>query len=168
MAEGSKTTSKQPLMGFREIVKVLPHRHPFILVDRVLERNLGPNPASRQGRTIHAIKNVTINEPYFQGHFPHRPVMPAVYMLEVMAQVGALLCYREEDPPQDVAFVGVNEARFRRPVVPGDTLEIKMDCRKDKGPFLIFGGQIFVDGEVVCEAEILAKVFDLDDGGIKV
>lgn len=153
-------------MGFREIVKVLPHRHPFILVDKVIERKLGPKYPNRVGNTIHAVKNVTINEPYFQGHFPHRPVMPGVIILEVMAQVGALLCYREEEPPQDVALVGVNEGRFRRPVLPGDQLNIFMDCRKDRGQILIFGGQVKVGNEVVAEAELLAKVFDLDTGGI--
>ncbi len=155
-------TTKTPIMGFNEIVKILPHRHPFILVDKVLEKIPGPDFATnRTGTKIVAVKNVTINEPYFQGHFPHRPVMPAVIMLEVMAQVGALLCYRPTGERFDVAFVGVNEARFRKPVLPGDQLVIKMDCRKDRGQILVFGGQIFVGDDIVAEAEILAKVFPL-------
>jgi 3-hydroxymyristoyl/3-hydroxydecanoyl-(acyl carrier protein) dehydratase len=89
--------------------------------------------------------------------------MPAVMMLEVMAQVGALLCHRPGEPKQDVAFVGVNEARFRKPVVPGDQLIIKMNCSKDRGGILIFGGSIYVDNEVVAEAEIMAKVFPLEE-----
>lgn len=155
--------AKVPLLTYTEIVKILPHRHPFIFVDKVLEKKFPPNFAqNRVGTEIVAVKNVTINEPYFQGHFPHRPVMPGVIILEVMAQVGALLCYRPNDPPQDVAFVGVNEARFRKPVVPGDQLIIKMDCRKDRGQILVFGGTIYVDNEVVAEAEILAKVFPME------
>lgn len=148
-------------MNIEEITKVLPHRHPFIFVDRVIEKVWGPNYPSRLGNKISAIKNVTINEPFFQGHFPHRPVMPGVILLEVFAQVGALLCYRPNDPPQDVALVGLNEARFRQPVTPGDQLIIEMDCRKDRGQILIFGGLAKVEGEIVAEAEILAKVFPL-------
>jgi beta-hydroxyacyl-ACP dehydratase FabZ len=150
-------------MNYNDIVKIMPHRHPFLLVDKVIEKKLSPNFPSRAGAEIVAVKNVTINEPYFQGHFPHRPVMPAVIMLEVMAQVGALLCHRPGEPKQDVAFVGINNARFRKPVVPGDQLIIKMSCSKDRGPMLIFGGKIYVNDEVVAEAEILAKVFPLEE-----
>jgi 3-hydroxyacyl-[acyl-carrier-protein] dehydratase len=156
----SKTPSPQS-MNIVEITKILPHRHPFIFVDRVLEKTWGPQYPNRTGNKIRAIKNVTINEPYFEGHFPHRPVMPGVIVLEVFAQVGALLCCRPDDPPQDVAFVGVNEARFRKPISPGDQLVIEMDCRKDRGQILIFGGTVKVDDEIVAEAEILAKVFPL-------
>lgn len=153
------TTPSPHSMDIHEIKKILPHRHPFIFVDRVLEKTWGPQFPSRIGNRIKAIKNVTINEPYFQGHFPHRPVMPGVIILEVFAQVGALLCYRPGEPPQDVAFIGVNEARFRLPVIPGDQLIIEMDCRRDRGQILVFGGQAKVGKDVVAEAEILAKVF---------
>ncbi len=148
-------------LSIEEIIKILPHRHPFIFVDRVIEVAWGPHYPQRTGNTIKAIKNITINEPYFQGHFPHRPVMPGVIILEVFAQVGALLCNRPGDPPQDVALVGINEARFRQPVIPGDQLLIEMDCRKDRGQILIFGGKVTVNGETVAEAELLAKVFPL-------
>ncbi len=148
-------------MNIIEIAKIIPHRHPFIFVDRVVEKTWGPQFPNRAGNKIKAIKNVTINEPYFEGHFPHRPVMPAVIMLEVFAQVGALLCCIPGDKPQDVAFVGVNDARFRKPVTPGDQLIIEMDCRKDRGQILVFGGIIKVVDEVVAEAEIIAKVFPL-------
>jgi len=152
-------TPKAQSMDILEITKILPHRHPFIFVDRVLEKTWGPNYPNRTGNKIRAIKSITITEPYFQGHFPHRPVMPGVIILEVFAQVGALLCCRPDEPPQDVALVGINEARFRLPVVPGDQLIIEMDCRKDRGQILIFGGQAKVGNEIVAEAEILAKVF---------
>lgn len=148
-------------MTINEITKILPHRHPFIFVDRVLEKTWGPNFPSRAGNKIRAIKNVTINEPFFEGHFPHRPVMPGVIVLEVFAQVGALLCCRPDDPPQDVAFVGVNNARFRKPIIPGDQLIIEMECQKDRGQILIFGGVAKVGDEIVAEAEIIAKVFPL-------
>ena len=149
-------------MSITEITKILPHRHPFIFVDRVVEKIWGPQFPNRIGNRITAIKNITINEPYFEGHFPHRPVMPGVIVLEVFAQVGALLCCRPNDPPQDVAFVGVNEARFRKPIVPGDQLIIEMECRKDRGQILVFGGVAKVGNEIVAEAEILAKVFPLE------
>ncbi len=152
--------SQIPLtMDSVEIAQILPHRHPFIFVDRVLEKNWGPHYPNRMGSTIRALKSVTISEPFFQGHFPHRPVMPGVIILEVFAQVGALMCYRPGEPPQDVALVGINEARFRQPVLPGDQLIIEMDCRKDRGQILIFGGQAKVGTEIVAEAELLAKVF---------
>ena len=148
-------------MSIAEIIKILPHRHPFIYVDRVIEKVWGPQFPSRVGNRIKAIKNVTINEPHFQGHFPHRPVMPGVIVLEVFAQVGALLCCYPDDPTQDVAFVGVTDARFRKPIIPGDQLVIEMDCRKDRGQILVFGGTVKVGNEIVAEAELLAKVFQL-------
>jgi beta-hydroxyacyl-ACP dehydratase FabZ len=150
-----------PVMESVDIAKILPHRHPFIFVDRVLEKTNGPKYPNRAGGKIKAIKNVTIGEPFFQGHFPHRPVLPAVIMLEIIAQVGALLGYRPEEKPQDVAFVGVNESRFRKPVVPGDQLVIDVECLKDRGSILLFQGKIYVEGDLVCEAELIAKMFDL-------
>lgn len=146
-------------LSINEITKILPHRHPFIFVDRVLEKTWGPNYPSCAGNKIRALKCITISEPYFPGHFPGRPVMPGVLILEVFAQVGALLCYRPGAPQQDVALVGVNEARFRQPVIPGDQLLIELECRKDRGQILIFGGKATVGDQVVAEAEILAKVF---------
>lgn len=146
-------------MDITEITQILPHRHPFMFVDRVLEKTWGPHYPSRLGNKIRAIKCVTISEPYFPGHFPDRPIMPGVIILEVFAQVGGLLCYRPGEAQQDVALVGVNEARFRLPVIPGDQLVIELECRKDRGQILVFGGKATVGNEVVAEAEILAKVF---------
>lgn len=151
------------VMEYQDIIKIIPHRHPFIFIDRVTELKQGPNYPKRVGNRLKAIKNVTINEPFFAGHFPHRPVLPAVFVLEIMAQAGALMCYRKEDPPQDVAFAGVDKARFRKPIVPGDQLIIEMQCTKDRGQILLFEGRILVDGEVVAEAEILAKMFNLSE-----
>ena len=155
------STPSPQSMTIADIVKILPHRHPFLFVDRVLEKTWGPQYPNRTGNKIKALKNVTMNEPFFEGHFPHRPVMPGVIVLEVLAQVGALMCSRPEDPPQDVAFVGVNNARFRKPIVPGDQLVVEMECLKDRGQILIFNGVVKVGDDVVAEAEIMAKVFPL-------
>ncbi|RYZ76187.1 MAG: 3-hydroxyacyl-ACP dehydratase FabZ [Proteobacteria bacterium] len=151
-----------PLYTANDILKLLPHRFPFLLVDRVesLVRPAGP---SRVGRKIRAIKNVTINEPFFPGHFPHRPVMPGVLQIEVLAQAAALGCADLEGPKMDVAIAGVNNARFRKPVVPGDTLEVTAEVIKDRSGLLIVKCEARVDGDIVCEAELIAKVFVLEE-----
>lgn len=143
-----------------EILKLLPHRFPFLLIDRVdeLERPAGN---SRAGRKIRAVKNVTINEPFFPGHFPHRPVMPGVLQIEAMAQAAALACVEVSGPPMDVAIAGVDGARFRKPVVPGDTLEITAEVLKDRSSMLVIKCEARVRGQIVCEAELLAKMFPL-------
>jgi 3-hydroxyacyl-[acyl-carrier-protein] dehydratase len=144
-------------------LKLLPHRFPFLLVDRVDELHKPAGP-SRVGRRIRALKNVTINEPFFPGHFPHRPVMPGVLQIEAMAQCAALAVAEIDGEKLDVAIAGVNDARFRRPVVPGDTLVLEAEILKDRSGILVIRCSAKVDGHVACEAEVIAKVFPLEGG----
>ena len=145
-----------------KIMRLLPHRFPFLLVDRVegIERSTGRN---RVGTKIRATKNVTFNEPFFQGHFPHRPVMPGVLQLEAMAQVAALACIDPVGPRMDVAIAGIDKAKFRRPVLPGDTLDIVVEVTRDRGMMVVAAAEARVRGQVVCECEMLAKMFPLVD-----
>ncbi|MDH4235819.1 MAG: 3-hydroxyacyl-ACP dehydratase FabZ [Nitrospira sp.] len=142
-----------------EIQGLLPHRYPFLLVDRVKE--LEP------GRRIVALKNVTINEPFFQGHFPGRPIMPGVLILEAMAQAGGVLVFKsgESSGKPVVYLTGIEEARFRRPVVPGDQLRFEIDVLKKRPPFWKMQGKAFVDDEMVCEAVVTAMVTEEKAGG---
>jgi len=142
-----------------EIQGLLPHRYPFLLVDRVKE--LEP------GRRIVALKNVTINEPFFQGHFPGRPIMPGVLILEAMAQAGGVLVFKsgESSGKPVVYLTGIEEARFRRPVVPGDQLRFEIDVLKKRPPFWRMQGKAFVDDEMVCEAVVTAMVTEEKAGG---
>ncbi|HVK60985.1 MAG TPA: 3-hydroxyacyl-ACP dehydratase FabZ [Bdellovibrionales bacterium] len=155
MAEG-----KAPFYNAVDILKMLPHRFPFLLVDKVLEVDQG-NATSKVGWKIRATKCVTINEPFFPGHFPHRPVMPGVLQIEAMAQVAAISCVKLDGPKMDVAIAGINSARFRRPVVPGDVMQITSEVLKDRSGLLIIKCEAHVDGELACEAEIIAKMFPL-------
>lgn len=145
-------------MDANEILRILPHRFPFLLVDRMEEIVPGPKPSSRLGCKYRATKNVTINEPFFPGHFPGRPVMPGVLIVEAMAQAGALACYKPEFPEVDVAIAAIKDARFRKPVLPGDVLEIHGEVTRDGGSMLSIRTSCEVRGEVVAEAEILAKM----------
>lgn len=131
------------------IMQLLPHRYPFLLLDRIVE--LTP------GRSIRAIKNVTINEPFFQGHFPGRPVMPGVLVIEAMAQAGGILSYMShEDPGSDLIYylAAVDGARFRRPVVPGDRLEILVDVESVRRGVWFYRAEARVDGETAVKAQI--------------
>jgi 3-hydroxyacyl-[acyl-carrier-protein] dehydratase len=140
------------VMEQAEIQALLPHRYPFLLVDRVLE--LDPD------RRIVGIKNVTVNEPFFQGHFPGRPVMPGVLILEAMAQVGGLLAFKSLGAATRpvVYLTGVDGAKFRKPVVPGDRLRFEIDVLKKRSPFWKMAGKAYVETELVCEAEVTAMV----------
>jgi 3-hydroxyacyl-[acyl-carrier-protein] dehydratase len=140
------------VMEQAEIQALLPHRYPFLLVDRVLE--LEPD------RRIVGIKNVTVNEPFFQGHFPGRPVMPGVLILEAMAQVGGLLAFKSVGSASKpvVYLTGVDGAKFRKPVVPGDRLRFEIDVLKKRSPFWKMAGKAYVETELVCEAEVTAMV----------
>jgi 3-hydroxyacyl-[acyl-carrier-protein] dehydratase len=135
-----------------EILKILPHRYPFVMVDRILSLELG--------KEIVGLKNVTINEPFFQGHFPARPVMPGVLILEGMAQVGGIMAYYSN--PEAIGkkllfFAGIDKARFRRPVVPGDQLIFTLKLLKEKRSIMIMAASASVDGQVVAEAELMAS-----------
>ncbi len=151
--------SQEPVMTCEDIESILPHRYPFLLVDRVDEILPGPDPKKRLGRKIRAVKNVTVNEPFFQGHFPSWKVMPGVLQLETMAQAAALGAIIEGDGSFDVAIVACDKARFRQPVVPGDTLEIVAEIVKDRGMMFSAKGEIYVKGKLVSEAELMARVF---------
>ena len=141
-----------PVMEQAEIQALLPHRYPFLLVDRVLELEAD--------RRIVGIKNVTVNEPFFQGHFPGRPVVPAVLILEAMAQVGGRLAFKSLGPTTKpvVYLTGVDGAKFRKPVVPGDRLRFEIDVLKKRSPFWKMAGKAYVETELVCEAEVTAMV----------
>jgi len=135
----------------RKIMAFLPHRYPFILVDRIVEMM----PHER----IVGLKNVTMNEPFFQGHFPGAPVMPGVLIVEAMAQAGGILAYasRGEDEEKElVYFMGIDKARFRKPVIPGDQLILEMVCTRTRGNVFKMSGKASVDGAMVAEAEIMA------------
>lgn len=137
-------------MDIHQILKQLPHRYPFLLVDRVLEID--------KGKTIKALKNVTINEPFFTGHFPHRPVMPGVLMLEALAQAAALLAFDAMDtsPTDDMVyyFAGIDNARFKQPVEPGDQLILHVELLRMKAGIFKFKARAEVDGNLAVEAEL--------------
>ncbi|MBI3184945.1 MAG: 3-hydroxyacyl-ACP dehydratase FabZ [Myxococcales bacterium] len=144
-------------MDLVEIQKLLPHRYPFLLVDRVVE--LVP------GRKLVAYKNVTANEPFFVGHFPGHPVMPGVLVLEALAQACAILAYKSEgmDPSRKVTYLmAIDGAKFRKPIVPGDRLQLEVEVLKHKGPIWKQRGTATVDGKAVAEGEFLATVVDRD------
>ncbi len=144
------------MLDIRGILDSLPHRYPFLLVDRVLE--IVP------GRRIVAIKNVTFNEPFFQGHFPGAPVMPGVLIIEALAQAGAVLMLHDyaERKGKLVYFAGIDEARFRRVVGPGDRLQLTMEVVKLRSRTCKMKGVAEVEGEVAAEAEILSAMVDME------
>jgi beta-hydroxyacyl-ACP dehydratase FabZ len=137
-------------MNINEIMKVLPHRYPFLLVDRVLSREVG--------KRITALKNVTANEPFFQGHFPGVPIMPGVLILEAMAQCAGILFIQETPDAENrlYLFGGIDKARFRRPVVPGDQLILEVEVIQQRSSSARVRGVAKVDGVTVAEAEILS------------
>jgi len=141
-------------MDIHEILKRLPHRYPILMVDRVLELE--------HKKRIRALKNVTINEPYFVGHFPHRPVMPGVMMLEALAQAAALLAYDAADAkPDDKSvyyFAGIDAARFKRPVEPGDQIVLDVTLERMKAGIFKFQAKASVGGETAVEADLMCAV----------
>lgn len=140
-------------MNSEHIEKWLPHRYPFLLVDRVLEL--------KPGESILALKNVTYNEPFFTGHFPGLKLMPGVLIVEALAQAGGILLYHSLPDPENVVMVmsKIEEAKFRKPVVPGDQLKLSVQMLRQKAGFYYFSAQATVEGEVVAEGKLAAGLF---------
>jgi UDP-3-O-[3-hydroxymyristoyl] N-acetylglucosamine deacetylase / 3-hydroxyacyl-[acyl-carrier-protein] dehydratase len=149
----SETAAEEKtVLGIEEIMRVLPHRYPFLLVDRILELE--------RGKRVVGLKNVTINEPFFQGHFPGHPIMPGVLIIEAMAQVGGMLLLGAVPEPENkvVYFTTLNNVKWRRPVRPGDQLRFELDLLQVRGSVAKMSGVARVDGEIVAEAEMGAMV----------
>ncbi|BAI69092.1 3-hydroxyacyl-ACP dehydratase FabZ [Hydrogenobacter thermophilus] len=145
-------------MDIREIMEVLPHRYPILLVDKILEIQIG--------KRIVGLKNVSINEPYFQGHFPGFPLMPGVYILEAMAQVGGILMIKSlglEIGKYAIVFAGIDEARFKKPIYPGDQLIMELEVVSLKRTLSKMKGKATVDGQVVAEAVLYAAARELKE-----
>jgi UDP-3-O-[3-hydroxymyristoyl] N-acetylglucosamine deacetylase/3-hydroxyacyl-[acyl-carrier-protein] dehydratase len=145
------------IFDINAIKKILPHRYPFLLVDKIIDFKID--------ESVVGVKNVTTNEPFFEGHFPGQPVMPGVLIIEAMAQTGGILLLNGVENPGDklVFFMSINNAKFRKPVVPGDQLvfELKMVSRKSR--ICLMKGKAFVDGSLVAEAELMASIIDRND-----
>ena len=137
-----------------EIMDLMPHRYPFILIDRIIE--------IEPGKHCTVIKNVTINEPFFQGHFPNQHVMPGMLILESMAQAGAFLVLNSVEDPlsKNMFFSAVEKAKFRKPIIPGDQVRLEMDLLKIRMKVVKLGGTAYVDDKVVAEANIMANIVD--------
>ncbi len=145
------------ILHIEDIKKILPHRYPFLLIDRVTFLSpFGDVSANREGREAIGLKNITFNEPQFTGHFPHQAVMPGVLLLEAMAQMGALANYHPDDAEMDYMIGGVENVKFRKPVVPGDQVILKAKIHKDRGRMKKIFCKAEVDGELVSQADVLA------------
>jgi len=136
------------------IEKILPHRFPFLLVDKIISFEMD--------KRIVGIKNVTMNEPFFNGHFPGHPIMPGVLIVEAMAQVGGILLLNVVDSPEGklVYFTGIDKVRFRKPVIPGDQLRFEINMKKRRNMVFMMEGKTFVEDNLVCEAELMATVVE--------
>jgi 3-hydroxyacyl-[acyl-carrier-protein] dehydratase len=143
------------MIEIEEIMNILPHAYPFLLVDRIVE--------IEAGRRVIGIKNVTFNEPFFQGHFPGRPIMPGVLIIEAMAQTAGVLAFKsmpDEYLKKPVYFLGMDNVRFRKPVIPGDQLRLELEVTKHRHSIWGFRGKAFVDGKLAAEADLLAMLGD--------
>ncbi|MFB3922155.1 MAG: 3-hydroxyacyl-ACP dehydratase FabZ [Terriglobia bacterium] len=147
-------TEKRVVYGIHDIMRFLPHRYPFLLVDRIVELEAD--------KRIVGLKNVTINEPFFQGHFPGAPVMPGVLIIESMAQVAGVMIYRDlpDKEKKLIYFTGIESAKFRRPVLPGDQLRIEMELLNRRSNFGKMQGRATVDGKLAAEAVVLFAIAD--------
>ncbi|HEX4606199.1 MAG TPA: 3-hydroxyacyl-ACP dehydratase FabZ [Candidatus Angelobacter sp.] len=163
-AETSATAALPLPLDIRQIQAILPHRYPFLLIDRVVEME-------REKRIV-ALKNVTINEPFFAGHFPSFPIMPGVLIIEAMAQAGGVLLLGEVEDRDNklIVFTSIEKARFRRPVVPGDQLRIEVDVlswRPASSRVIVrMDGKAFVNGKLVCDGTVSAQMVAINRGGI--
>ena len=146
-------------MDIRQVLEYLPHRYPFLLIDRVV--------SCEPGKKIVALKNVTINEPFFNGHFPHHPVMPGVLIIEALAQAAAILSFRtmghKADDKSVYYFVGIDQARFKRPVGPGDTLMLEVDLKRHARNMWIFSCVARVNNAIATEAELMCTIRSIED-----
>lgn len=146
-------------MDIREVLQYLPHRYPFLLIDRVLD--------CEPGKRIIALKNVTINEHFFVGHFPHHPIMPGVMIIEALAQAAAILSFRTMEHKADERliyyFVGIDGARFKRPVVPGDALTLEVALKRQARGIWMFSGEARVNDAVAAEAQLMCTPRSVDD-----
>src|SRR5512135_2215300 len=140
------------MMNINEIMKFLPHRYPFLLVDRITDL--------KPGVSATGLKNVTMNEPFFQGHFPGQPIMPGVLIIEAMAQVAGVMAFSSGMEGKSVYFMSIDNVKFRRPIVPGDQVIMDIKVLKQRGNVWKFSGSATVEGKVVSEAEFTAMVTD--------
>lgn len=147
-------------LDVQEIMRYLPHRYPFLMLDKVVDYEVG--------KYLKAVKNVTINEPFFQGHFPQKPVMPGVMILEAMAQATGILGFKTENVAPDdntslYYFVGIDNARFKQIVVPGDRLDMTVEFVRARRGIYAFSGKAYVDGKVVCTADLMCTRRPVDE-----
>ncbi|MGA7103831.1 MAG: 3-hydroxyacyl-ACP dehydratase FabZ [Candidatus Deferrimicrobiaceae bacterium] len=141
------------MFDIREIMRLLPHRYPFLLVDRIVEFD--------PGRRIVGLKNVTINEPFFVGHFPEYPIMPGVLIIEALAQVGGILALKAMGEKRKIAlFAGIDNCKFRRPVLPGDQIRLECNVTGHKGPVWKVRSEASVDGVLAAQADLTASLID--------
>ena len=164
MNDASKTDSARidkeanlSTLDIKQVLEYLPHRYPFLMIDRVL--------SVEAGKKVVALKNVTINEPYFVGHFPHHPVMPGVLIIEALAQAAAILTFKTENHKADenmvYYFVGIDNARFKKPVTPGDALRLEVSLTRNMRGLWKFHGDAFVEDALVAEADLLCTIREL-------
>ncbi len=154
MAETALESEQNVVYTVTDILRILPHRYPFLLVDRIV--------ALEPEKRIVGLKNVTVNEPFFQGHFPGAPVMPGVLIIESMAQVAGVLIYRDlpDKEKKLIYFTGIENAKFRRPVTPGDQVLVEMELQSRRNTFGKMAGRATVDGKLVAEATVLFAIVD--------
>lgn len=152
-----KSQKNKEQLDIEKILGILPHRYPFLLVDRVLELE--------KGKSITAIKNVTYNEHFFQGHFPVKKVMPGVLIIESVAQAGGILLYHSIPDPENVLVFlsAIHNAKFRKPVIPGDQLRLEAELTRLRKKVSFMKGKAYVDGEIVAEGEIIASLLRLEE-----